>query len=165
MNNPHNPSDPDQNVSQLGQTFAQTAQNGRALVEEMTIFAKDESLRFVNLRLERNGALLDRLQNCQGIPGLIGAQQEWMRDLVQDYAGQSMRLMGALRGVTRNVMESAAENVAENIDHMQQGASDMADQAEDAIHHAENMGYQAVQQTEEQIGHIVPDTNNNYVQH
>ena len=159
-----NPSDHDQTVSQLGQSMAQTAESGRALVQEMTVFAKDESLRFVSLRLERNGAALDRLQNCQGVPGLIGVQQEWLRDLLQDYTGQSMRWMGALRGLTRNVMEKASESAAENIDRMQHQASDVMHQAEDAARHAENTGYQAVQQADEQMG-IVQDTNNNYVQH
>jgi hypothetical protein len=161
----NNPSDHDQTVSQLGQTMAQTAESGRALVQDMTVFAKDESLRFVSLRLERNGAALDRLQNCQGVPGLIGVQQEWLRDLLQDYTGQSMRWMGAWRGLTRNVMEKATQSAAENIDRMQHEARDVMQQAEDATHHAENMGYQAVQQTEEQVGNIVQDTNNNYVQH
>ena len=162
MNNPY---EHDQTVSQLGQSLAQTAESGRALVEEMTLFAKDESLRFVNLRLERNGAALDRLQNCQGIPGLIGVQQEWLRDLLQDYTGQSMRWIGALRGLTRNVMEKATENAADNIDRMQHQAGEAMQQAEEATHRAENMGYQAVQQADEQIGNIVQDTNNNYVQH
>jgi len=161
----NNPSDHDQTVSQLGQNMAQTAESGRALVQEMTVFAKDESLRFVSLRLERNGAALDRLQNCQGVPGLIGVQQEWLRDLLQDYTGQSMRWMGALRGITRNVMEKATQGAADNIDGMQHEARDVMQQAEDASRHAENMGYQAVQQTEEQVGNIVQDTNNNYVQH
>ena len=143
----NNPSEHDQTVSQLGQSLAQTAESGRALVEEMTLFAKDESLRFVNLRLERNGAALDRLQNCQGIPGLIGVQQEWLRDLLQDYTGQSMRWMGALRGLTRNVMEKATENAADGIDRTQHQAGE------------------TVQQAEEHIGNIVQDTNNNYVQH
>jgi hypothetical protein len=161
----NNPSDHDQTVSQLGQTMAQTAESGRALVQEMTVFAKDESLRFVSLRLERNGAALDRLQNCQGVPGLIGVQQEWLRDLLQDYAGQSMRWMGAWRGFTRNVMEKATQSAADNIDHMQHEARDVMQQTEDAARHAENTGYQAVQQAEEQVGNIVQDTNNNYVQH
>jgi hypothetical protein len=161
----NNPSEHDQTVSQLGQSLAQTAESGRALVEEMTLFAKDEGLRFVNLRLERNGAALDRLQNCQGIPGLIGVQQEWLRDLLQDYTGQSMRWMGALRGLTRNVMEKATENAADNIDRMQHQAGEAMQQAGEAAHRAENMGYQAVQQADEQIGNIVQDTNNNYVQH
>jgi len=143
----NNPSDHDQTVSQLGQSMAQTAESGRALVQDMTIYAKDESLRFVSLRLERNGAVLDKLQNFQGVPGLIGVQQEWLRDLLQDYTGQSMRWMGALRGLTRNVVEKATESAAENIDRMQHQASDV------------------VHQAEEQLGNIVQDTNNNYVQH
>jgi len=161
----NNPSDHDQTVSQLGQSMAQTAESGRALVQDMTIYAKDESLRFVSLRLERNGAVLDKLQNFQGVPGLIGVQQEWLRDLLQDYTGQSMRWMGALRGLTRNVMEKASESAAENIDRMQHQTSEVMHQAEDAAGHAENTGYQAAQQADEQIGNIVQDTNNNYVQH
>ncbi len=163
------PADPSQAVSQLGESLrdslAQTAESQRALAQEMAGFAKDESLRFVNLRLERNGAALDKLQHCHGIPGLIGVQQEWLRDFLQDYAAQSMRMMGAWRGLTENVLESAAENAADNIDRMQHQASDMAHQAEDAIHRAGNTGYRAAQQADEQMGSIVPDTNNNYVQH
>jgi len=161
----NNHPDPEQSVSQLGQSLAQTAESGRALVQDMAGFAKDESLRFVNLRLERNGAVLDRLQSCQGIPGLIGVQQEWMRDLLQDYSSQGMRWMGALRGLTRNVMEKATESAADTSDRVQHEASDVMPQAEDATHRAENTGYQAVQQTDEQMGNIVQDTNNNFVQH
>ena len=143
--------DPEQTISQLGQTMARSAESGRALVEEMTVFAKDESLRFMNLRLERNGALMDRLQNCPGIPGLIGAQQEWLRDLMQDYAGQGMRWMGALRDVSRNVMQSAA--AAEDIDHMRNEAGDMMHQAGDAM-----------DQAGQQVDQVVHDGDNNYIQ-
>lgn len=142
----------DQTLSQLGQNLTQTAESGRALVQEMTHFAKDESLRFVNLRLERNGAALDRLQNCQGIPGLIGVQQEWLRDLFQDYASQSMRWMGAWRGLTRNAMEKATEKTAESIDHMQQQADEAVQQAGEAM-----------DQAGQQVNQMVQDTNN-YVQ-
>jgi ElaB/YqjD/DUF883 family membrane-anchored ribosome-binding protein len=161
---PNSP-DPAQTVSQLGETLAQTAESHRVLVQEMTGFAKDESLRFVNLRLERNGTALDKLQHCHGIPGLIGVQQEWLRDFLQDYSSQGMRMMGALRGLTKNVIESAAENAADNINRMQHQASDMAHQAEDAIHRAGNAGYQAAQQADEQVGNIAQDMNNNYIQH
>jgi hypothetical protein len=164
-----NSADPAQTISQLGETLggslAQTAESHRVLVQEMTGFAKDESLRFVNLRLERNGVALDKLQHCHGIPGLIGVQQEWLRDFLQDYTSQGMRMMGAWRGLTKNVIESAAENAADNIDRMQHQASDMAHQAEDAIHRAGNAGYQAAQQADEQIGNIAQDMNNNYIQH
>ena len=40
-----------------------------------------------------------------------------------------MRLAGAFRGLTQNVVASASEAVSEKIDRMQQGASQMAQQA------------------------------------
>jgi len=48
---------------------------------------------------------------------------------------------------------------------MQEEADGMIHQAENRAHHAETMDYQAVQQTDGQMGNIVQDVNNNYVQH
>ena len=149
MTNAPQSQDPDQAVSQLSQSLAQAAESQRLLAEEMTIFAKDEGLRFANLRLERNGTTLDKLQNCHGIPGLIGVQQEWLRDLLQDYASQSMRMMGALRGLTKNAMESAAENASDNIERMRREAKDAMDKAGEAMHRAG-----------EQVSHDMQDDSN-----
>jgi hypothetical protein len=129
-------------VSQLSESMTQTAESHRALIQEMTLFAKDEGLRFVNLRLERNGQALDKLQNCHGIPGVIGVQQEWLRDFIQDYIGQNLRLAGALGGLTQNVMACVSEQVSDNIDRTQHEASDMA------------------QETNQQMNHIAQDANN-----
>jgi len=152
MTDVHSSPDTDQAVSQLSQSFAQAAERHRLLAQEVTVFAKDEGLRFANLRLERNGAALDKLQNCVGLPGLIGVQQEWLRDFLQDYASQGMRMMGALRGLTKNAMESAAENGSENIGRMQNEAKDAMERAGEAM-----------QQAGEQATHVVQD-NNNYIQ-
>ena len=149
MTDIHSPSDPTLAISQLGESMAQTAESHRILTQGMTSFVKDESLRFMNLRLERNGQVLDRLQNCHGIPGLIGVQQEWLRDLLQDYTSQSMRLMGAMRGLTKNVRASAVETASENIDRMQQEAGDAMNRASDAM-----------EQASEQASHVVQQTNN-----
>jgi len=79
-------------------------------------------------------------------------QQEWLRDLLQDYTSQSMRLMGAMRGLTKNAMASAVETASENIDRMQQEAGDAMNRASDAMN-----------QAGEQASHMVQQTNN-YVQ-
>ncbi len=152
MTDAHSSPDTDQAVSQLSQSLAQAAESQRLLAQEMTVFAKDESLRFANLRLERNGATLDKLQSCHGIPGLIGVQQEWLRDFLQDYASQSMRMVGALRGLTKNAMESAAENASENIDRMRHEAKDAMDKTSEAMNRAG-----------EQMSQVAQD-NNNYIQ-
>jgi len=106
--------------------------------------------RFANLRLERNGGTLDKLQSCQGIPGLIGVQQEWLRDFLQDYASQSMRMMGALRGFTKSMMESAA--ASDNIERMKS-------QAQDAMGPTSAV----MDKPAEQMGHAAQD-NNDFMQ-
>jgi hypothetical protein len=137
----------------LGESLAQTAQSQRALLQEMTTFAKDESLRFANLRLERNGAALDKLQHCHGVPGLFGVQQEWLRELMQDYMGQQMRLAGAFRGLTQNAMASAAEAASDNIDRMQHNASEMVHQGAEM---AERVGEQVTQMAQD-ANHVVQE--------
>jgi hypothetical protein len=106
--------------SQLGDSLSQAAESQRLLFQEMTSFVRDEGLRFTNRRLERNGEAMEKMQNCQGLPGLIGVQQEWLRGFVEDYMAQQMRLAGAFRGIAHNVVASAAETASENIDRMQQ---------------------------------------------
>jgi hypothetical protein len=152
MTDLHSSPETEQAVSQLSQSFAQATESNRLLAQEMTVFAKDEGLRFANLRLERNGATLDKLQNCHGVPGLIGVHQEWLRDFLQDYASQGMRMMGALRGLTKNAMESAAENASENIERMRHEAKDAMDKTSEAMNRAG-----------EQVSQMAQDSNN-YVQ-
>jgi hypothetical protein len=106
--------------SQLGDSLARAAESQRLLFQEMTSFVRDEGLRFTNRRLDRNGEAMEKMQNCQGLPGLIGVQQEWLRGFVEDYLAQQMRLAGAFRGIAHNVVASAAETASENIDRMQQ---------------------------------------------
>jgi hypothetical protein len=122
-------SDPAKAVSHLGESLVQTAESQRALLQDMTHFAKEESLRFMNLRLERNGSALDKLQNCHGLPGLMGVQQEWLRDWMQDYMSQNMRLAGAFRSLTQNVVSSAAHTASQTMDRMQHDAAEVAEQA------------------------------------
>jgi hypothetical protein len=124
----HNP-DVSPAFSQLGDSLVQAAESQRLLFQEMTSFVRDEGLRFTNRRLERNGEAMEKMQNCQGLPGLIGVQQEWLRDFVEDYLAQQMRLAGALRGIAHNVVASATETASESIERMQQEGQQMAEVA------------------------------------
>ena len=135
-------------VSQLSESMAQTAESQRALMQEMAMFAKDEGMRFVNLRLERNGQAMDKLQNCHGIPGLFGVQQEWLRDLVQDYIGHNMRMAGALRGLTQNVVACASEQAAQSMDRAHQAAKDMTHEAGQQMSNAVQETNSYIQQTQ-----------------
>lgn len=122
-------SNPAKAISQLSQSLAQTAEGHRVLIQEMTLFAKDEGLRFVNLRLQRNSQALDKLQNCHGVPGLIRVQQEWVRDLMQDYVDQNLRLADALRSLTQDMMDSVGEQADEIMEPVPHCESEIAQQA------------------------------------
>lgn len=117
-------SNPAKAISQLSQSLAQTAEGHRVLIQEMTLFAKDEGLRFVNLRLQRNSQALDKLQNCHGVPGLIRVQQEWVRDLMQDYVDQNLRLADALRSLTQDMMDSVGEQAGQHTNIMVHDVND-----------------------------------------
>jgi hypothetical protein len=153
---------PAEAVSQFGESLAQASESHRALVQEMTLFAKDESLRFVNLRLERNGTVLEKLQTCTGLPGLIGVQQEWLRDFVQDYASQNMRLAGALQGLTQNAITSAAEAASDTIDRVRREAGHMAHEADKTAQHAGEQAEQMTQHASEQVSQTVQNGENYY---
>jgi hypothetical protein len=133
--------------SQLGDSLARAAESQRLLFQEMTSFVRDEGLRFTNCRLERNGEAMEKMQNCQGLPGLIGVQQEWLRGFVEDYLAQQMRLAGAFRGIAHNVVASAAETASENIDRMQQEGQRVAEVAGHEMNRMADTAGQQMDQT------------------
>jgi hypothetical protein len=140
-------------VSNLTEQLAQTAESQRALVNEITVFAKDETLRFLNLRMDRNSAALEKLQTCQGLAGLIGVQQEWLRDLMQDYSDLGQRNASALRGVAHTVAAKATDAANDTVDRMHA-------QAQDNLH----QGAQMVAETEGRFDNAVQDVDQPYVQ-
>ena len=143
-------------VSQLGDCLTQAAESQRQLFQQMSNFARDEASRFVNIRLERNGRALEKMQDCHGLQGLIGVQQEWLRSFMEDYLGQQMRLAGAFRGLAHDVMTTAAETASENLDRMQQDGREMAAAVDRQVD-------QAVETAGNQVNQMAQDADN-YVQ-
>ena len=144
--------------AQLGDCLAQAAESQRLLFQEISSFVRDESLRFTNLRLERNGEAMEKMQNCQGLPGLIGVQQEWLRGFVEDYLAQQMRLAGAFRGIAHNVVASAAETASENIDRMQQDGQQVAERAGDEMNRMADTAGQQMDQMAQDANNFVQQT-------
>lgn len=131
MSDPATPS-----MDHLTQSLAQVAEGQRAFLQDITLFARDESLRFVNLRLERNGAALEKLQNCQGLQGLFSVQQEWLRDMLQDYAAANMRLAGTFRGLAQNGVTTAGKAASDMMHQAQDTARQTGEQAADTAENA-----------------------------
>lgn len=122
-------SDNRENITHLSQSLENALTQNRALLEEMTHFTKDEALRFAHLQLDHADTAFSHFRERQDLSGLIGAQQEWIKQMMQEYAALSLRYAEMFHSVTQQVqshVQSAAgdfqhqaENVAEDLGHMQ----------------------------------------------
>lgn len=120
--NPVNGYSSREGIAHLGHSFETALDQNRALFAEMARFAKDESLRIAHKHLEHADHAFAHLQDGRSFTGLIGAQQEWIRDMMQEYATQSLRYAEMFHTMTRRVQS-----------HVESAAGDLRKQAEDEI--------------------------------
>ena len=149
-------------VSHLSEQLAQTAECQRAFITEVTTFTKDESMRFLNLRMDRNSQALSKLQSAQGLSGLFGVQQEWLRDLMQDYTEFSQRNAQAFRDMSQTVAAKCADAASQTVDRIQAQAKDSVRQGAQMMSEAQDRTEAAMHQAGEQANNFVQDQNNNW---
>ena len=118
--------DSNESIAQLSQSVENTLTRNRNLFEEMTRFTKDESLRLAHAQLDHASQAFSHFRERRDLSGLIGAQQEWVRQMMQEYAHSSLRYAEMLQTVTQHVQS-----------HVQRTASDLRHQAEEI---AEDLG-------------------------
>ncbi|HWE06027.1 MAG TPA: hypothetical protein VG274_04915 [Rhizomicrobium sp.] len=83
----------------FGGPMARVMEHNRTMLQKMMHAVQEESLKFVNRRLEHTGHAIESSRDCQGVSGLLAIQQEWMLDFARDYAEHTRRfaeLMGEL---------------------------------------------------------------------
>lgn len=113
---------PHQGIAQLSHSLEKTLDQSRTLLAEMARFTKDESMRFAHLQLEHADQAFAHFRDRQDLAGLIGAQQEWFKEMMQDYAAQSLRYAEMFHTLTRHVQS-----------HVENAVSELQDQAEESL--------------------------------
>lgn len=119
-------------ASDLTACLTEAAGKNRAMLEEMAQFTRDESLRFFQRRLDRATAAIGKLQEAHSAAGMIGVQQEWLRDLFQDYAAQQMRLAGLMRALTQDAFDRCHQVAGMGLRSMREAAGAMSGQMREA---------------------------------
>lgn len=134
---------PIQAASALTASLTEAVHKNRLLIEQMAQFTRNESLRFFQRRMEQDTAAMSKLQDAHGIGAIIGVQQEWLRGLFQDYAGQNMRIAGLVHDLTQDAFDRCGEVAGMGLDSVRQAANGMAGQmhraGEQAAHAAADM--------------------------
>lgn len=89
--------------------FVKVMDQNRAIFEKMLHAMQEESLRFVNRRLEHTSRAIEGSRDCQGVAGLMAVQQEFLMEMARDYAEQTRRFADLLRELTEDGTVGMAE--------------------------------------------------------
>jgi len=96
----------------FGSPMARAMEQNRAIFQKMVQAVQEESLKFVNRRLEHTSQAIESSRDFQGLAGLMAVQQGWMLDFARDYADQTKRFADLMRELaedgTANLSEASS---------------------------------------------------------
>jgi len=98
-------------IAGLSQSLEKTLDQNRVLFSEIARFTKDESLRLIQRQLDHAGHALTWFDGRRDFSTLIGEQQEWITEVMRDYADQSLRCAEMFRSLAER-MHGASEQAA-----------------------------------------------------
>jgi gas vesicle protein len=137
---------PREAIAHLNHSLEQTLDQNRSFLEETARFTQDESLHMMRKQMEHADNAFAQLRERRDFGGLIDAQQEWFKQVMQDYAALSLRTAEMFHGLTLQV-QSHVKAVAEEIQPRTEDAmKDLGQVQKDMAHVVAGMnGEQPVQ--------------------
>ena len=126
----------DDTIQTLRQSLEKTLDQNRLLFSEIARFTKTESLRIAQLNLDHAHHAFARLEDRRDLAGLIGAQQEWIKEMMQEYAAQSLRYAEMFRGLAGHARDQAEHAAAEFEAEAEAHRDDLARAGEAVLHAA-----------------------------
>jgi hypothetical protein len=123
--------------SSINGSFAKMIDMNRSLIEKTLRTTQEESLRFINRRLERNARTLENLRDSQGLSGLIAAEQDWLVSAARDYMEGTEKFGGILLDLAANGARSAAEESRTATETFRTAAQETATKARRAVESSE----------------------------
>lgn len=125
-----------ESIAQLSQSLEKTLNQNRSLFEEFARFTKDESLKLAHAQLDHANHAFSLLRERPNYSGLIGAQQEWVKQMMQEYAKLSLRYAEMFQSLAQHV-QAHVENAANDFQHQADDvAEDLGRMHADMVHGA-----------------------------
>ena len=106
----------------FGGPMARLMDQNWSMLQKMMHAMREESLHFVNRRLEHTNHAIESSRDCDRISDLLAIQQEWVVGLAQDYAEQTKRFA--------ELMHDLAEDGTSNLSN---AASDIANRGRNFV--------------------------------
>ena len=97
--------------SSMNESVLKALEQNRAIMHNMVRALQEESLNFVNLRLQHNGRAIERSRECRGVSELLDLQHQWFMDVTHDYAEMTKRFGEVWREASNEAEEETAHAV------------------------------------------------------
>jgi hypothetical protein len=75
----------------------EAAARSRAAMETALKSLQEESVEFMNRRIERNAHAMEEGRNCRSMMDLVAMQQKWAAEFAKDCFDESLRLSGVMQ--------------------------------------------------------------------
>jgi len=102
-------------LSNVNNSVIKAIDQNRAIALNLMRAMHEESLRFMNMRLEHATRAFERSRESQGLPALLSLQQDWFLDVARDYAELNKRFSDVLHDVTEQSVNGATDVVADAV--------------------------------------------------
>jgi hypothetical protein len=123
--------------STLNGSFVRMLDWNRAMFEKTWRATHEESLRFINRRLEHNARALQSMRDIQGVSALFAAEQDWLVDAAKDYVETGEKIRGRFFELATSTVQEAAEQGRSTAETFRASANEVADKAKRAAEHAQ----------------------------
>ncbi|HEX3667401.1 MAG TPA: phasin family protein [Rhizomicrobium sp.] len=106
----------------FGGPMARLMDQNWSMFQKMMHAMREESLEFVNRRLEQTSQAIESSRDCDGVTDLLAVQQDWVVNFARDYAEQTKRFAE----LVRDIAEDGTARVS-------RAASEVAERGRDAV--------------------------------
>src|SRR6185312_866951 len=124
-------------IEALRQSVEKTLDQNRVLLSEIAHFTKCESMRVAQRNLEHANHAFAHFDERRDLAGLIEAQQKWVKEMMQDYASQSLHYAEMFRSLSQGVRRKAEHAASEFAAEGEESAKEFGKKGEAMAHEAQ----------------------------
>lgn len=97
----------------VNNSLMKALEQNRVITQNLFKAMQEESLRFMNTRLEHTSRTFEKSRECQGFGQLITLQHDWLMDIARDYAELNKRFGEVLHEMTEQTTDHASDMMAD----------------------------------------------------
>ena len=138
MQTTHSVNDASQDAIQtLRDSVEKALDQNRVLLGELARFTKTESMRVAQRHLDHANQAFAHFDERRDLTGLIEAQQKWIKEMMQDYAAQSLHYAEIFRSLAHGVRHQAEHAASEFAAESEEAAKEFGKKSEAIVREAQ----------------------------